>query len=129
MPTLLDYAGCSAAHSAEGVSLRPLIEGGAEESGRIVISEYHDFCATTRQWKLITCDRTLEPAALYDLHDDPYEFRNRIDDPVCADAQARLIDALSMWRARVGPSERQPGEDSRNPTQPESDLAWHPINI
>ena len=100
MPTLLDYAGCGADDPCEGVSLRPLIEGRADESDRVVISEYHEFCASTQDWKLITRGRALEAAALYHLSADPYELDNRVDDPACADLQARLVGALSTWRAR-----------------------------
>ena len=46
MPTLLDYAGGKTDESFEGVSLRPLLEGAAGSPDRVVISEYHDFCAT-----------------------------------------------------------------------------------
>ena len=55
----------------EGVSLRPLMENSADSADRVVISEYHDFCASTRQWKLITRGRTLEAAALYHLSSRP----------------------------------------------------------
>ena len=107
LPTLLDYAGCDADDSCEGRSLRPLIEGGAGEADRVVISEYHDFCASTQDWKLITRGRTLEPAALYHITDSPYELSNRIDDSACAAVQAHLIQALSSWRVRVDSDGRQ----------------------
>ena len=128
MPTLLDYAGYDAAGPYEGVSLRPVIEGEMADGDRIVISEYRDFCATTQRWKLSTDGRKLEPAALYDLGADPYELSNRVDDPACEEVQAQLLQALSLWRARVDSSEPQPGEPSFIHTQSESDPAWHPIN-
>lgn len=129
MPTLLDYAVGRADDPFEGDSLRPLIEGDADWADRVVISEYHDFCASTQDWKLITRGRTLEPAALYHLIADPYELSNRVDDPACADVQTQLIQALSSWRSRVNAGEQQRGRGSLNPTQSESEQAWHPVNI
>jgi len=128
IPTLLDYAGCRLDESSEGLSLRPLMEGSAGLADRVVISEYHDFCASTRHWKLITRGRSLEPAAFYHVTDDPYELRNRVDDPDCADVQARLLQTLSSWRARLARNEPQNDSDSVIPTQPESDMAWQTIN-
>lgn len=129
MPTLLDYAGGSADDPSEGVSLRTLIEGGAGSDDRIVISEYRDFCAASRRWKLITRGRTLAPAALYDVIADPCELSNRVDDAACADVQAQLLQALSGWSARVGRGGQQPGKCTLDSHQSESDKEWHPTNI
>ena len=115
LPTLLDYAGCDAEGPYEGVSLRPLIEGEMADGDRIVISEYHDFCAVSQRWKLVTRGRRLETAALYDLCADPYELSNCVDDPACAEVQARLMQALSRWQARIAPSMRQPQNNSLKP--------------
>ena len=101
MPTLLDYAGCKIDAHAEGDSLRAQIQGDACEQDRIVISEYHNFCATSRKWKLFTSGRTLELAALYNIVDDPYELNNQLDYPACADSQARPNEALVNWYRRV----------------------------
>ena len=100
-PTLLDYAGIDPPSSAEGISLRPHIEGGVSDSARIAISEYQNFCASTLAWKLVTEGRTLKPAALYNIEDDPHELENRRNDADCADVQATLLAALSHWRARL----------------------------
>lgn len=128
MPTLLDYAGCKVDEQCEGVSLRPQIEGGARTADRVVISEYHDFCATSKRWKLITRGRALEPAALYHLSADPYELSNRVGDPACADVQTQLMQALSSWQDRVNPGDQQRSKHSFIPPQSESEREWHPIN-
>ena len=128
MPTLLDYAGCRADDHFEGVSLRPLLEGGADESDRVVISEYHDFCASTQRWKLITRGRTLEPAALYHVSADPYEIDNRVDDPARAEIQAQLSQALSTWRARVERSGLPKETNTLTPSLNESEIEWQAIN-
>ena len=101
LPTLLDYAGVEAPQAAEGVSLRAQIEGGAANDNRVVISEYQSFCATTQSWKLVASGRTLKPAALYNIVEDPYELDNRLDEASCAAILAGLQAALTDWRARV----------------------------
>lgn len=128
MPTLLDFAGCRLDEPMEGFSLRRLIEGEADSADRVVISEYQDFCATSRHWKLITRGRRLSPAALYHVSSDPLELRNRVDDPACAGIQAQLMQALSSWHARPGFSNQPPIKESFTPPQSESEREWHPIN-
>ena len=100
MPTLLDFAGCPVASGGDGISLRPLMEGQPGQADRIVISEHQDFCARSARWKLITAGRRLQPEQLFDTVDDPCEMRNRLDDPACADVQARLSQALAGWHKR-----------------------------
>ena len=41
------------------------------------------------------------PVELYDLETDPYEMRNRADDPQLATVKARLLDALRQWQQRT----------------------------
>ena len=101
MPTLLDYAGVDPPQAAEGYSLRGQIEGGEAINDRIAISEYQNFCATSRSWKLVTQDRTLRPAALYHIGDDPGELENRLGNPECAETQAALHAELRDWQKRV----------------------------
>jgi len=101
MPTLLDYAGAARPEAGEGISFRAQIDGGAAADDRIVISEYKNYCAATQSWKLVTDGRSLKPAALYNIVDDRYEMRNRLDDPACADEQAVLSQHLEEWRERI----------------------------
>lgn len=108
LPTLLDYAGCDCARSqwGEGISLRGCIDHGEELSERIVFSEYHDFCATTCEWKLVTRGRSLQPAALYNLCADPFEMNNRLTDHAAAGILDQLGGALSDWREAVTETQR-----------------------
>ncbi|MCY4062429.1 MAG: sulfatase-like hydrolase/transferase [Chloroflexi bacterium] len=101
MPTLLDYAGVDRPLTAEGISLRAQIEGGTADEDRIVISEFQNFCATSQTWKLVTENRTLSPAALYRIAEDPFELENRLHDPDCAGIQSALQSALTSWHNRV----------------------------
>ncbi|MCY3863916.1 MAG: sulfatase-like hydrolase/transferase, partial [Chloroflexi bacterium] len=101
MPTLLDYASVDGPQAAEGISLRAQIEGGPADAARTVMSEFHNYCATTQSWKLITEGRTLLPAALHNIADDPCELENRLHDPECAGIQSALQSALTNWHKRV----------------------------
>lgn len=126
MPTLLDYAGCPS-ESQEGISLRSCIEGRPAEPERIVVSEYHNFCATNARWKLVTAVRTLQAQGLYDLAEDPHEMRNRLNEGDCEAIQADLSGALARWQERV-----LARPDMGNPTQAkqkESAQPWLPLNI
>jgi len=96
-PTFLDYAGCEPDTLAEGSSLRPYIEANVDNRDSVTFSDYHNFCATTADWKLFTDGRTLIPSALYHIKDDPYEINNRLNDPACDDIQKHLIHELTNW--------------------------------
>ena len=101
MPTLLDYAGCAFNGKPEGISLRPWIEGAQAIGNRIVFSEYDECCAATSRWKLVADKGTLQPQSLHDIVDDPYELRNRLDDPSSVALQQELTAALRQWHERV----------------------------
>lgn len=101
LPTILDYAGCAPDEKAEGISLRPCFDGTLGATDRVAISEYQNFCATTRDWKLFTSGRTMEPAALYHIAGDPFEMNNLIDDPSCAGPRLHLNRELEQWHQRV----------------------------
>ncbi len=107
-PTLLDYAGGESNEAADGMSLRAQVEGETIDSGKIVFSEYRNFCATSAQWKLITRGRNLELAGLYNIADDAYELRNRLNDPACAEIQSLLTEELVHWRERVTSADMRP---------------------
>ena len=112
LPTLLDFAGHDCAISGEGRSLRSCIEHGEDLPERIVFSEYHDFCATTCEWKLVTRGRSMDAAALYNLYADPYELDNRLTDRAAADIIGKLSGALSDWRKSIS-GYRQATESER----------------
>lgn len=123
LPTLLDYAGCAPDENTEGISLRPYIEDKTRATDRVAISEYHNFCATTRDWKLFTRGRSLENAALYNIADDPYEMNNLLDNPSCADLQFHLSRELENWHQRVVRNEA-----TAHPASSESETRWPQAN-
>ena len=42
------------------------------------------------------------PVELYDLEDDPYEFKNLAGQPAYAEIEKRLVAQLESWRKRTG---------------------------
>jgi N-sulfoglucosamine sulfohydrolase len=45
---------------------------------------------------------------LYDLQDDPHEWRDLADDPAHAETKVRLLRALEEWQATTGDPIRYP---------------------
>lgn len=90
-PTVLDYVGIRPPASFRGRSLRPLIEGTAQDDPNVVFLEAPDALAIrTSRWKVIV-DRTTGAARLFDLARDPGEQR-----PVAEaawPAEARALEA------------------------------------
>lgn len=119
-PTLLDLAGLPSAAEAEGESLRPLLEGDREDGARRIYaftesgySQDYQRSITTERYKLVYVPdpgdqqvmqgRELE---LYDLHEDPGETKNLIDEQP---EVARLLWArLARWMEAGGTTARAP---------------------
>ncbi len=111
-PTLLDAAGLDVPKEMDGCSILPLVRGEDvdwPEEALIQISESHCGRALrTERWKYevsaLDADsgavhgERFEEAFLYDLHCDPYELRNLIDQAshqgVCEHLSARLIERM-----------------------------------
>ena len=120
-PTLLELTGGRDGHGSppdmDGVSLAPLIAGGADDGKRAVFAEYLAEGVTAPalmvrkgRHKLILCDG--DPDQLYDLAADPYELVNLAADPGGAEIARRLrAEAAMRWdpttlAARVLASQR-----------------------
>ena len=93
-PTLLDLAGLAPLEGANGVSLRPILEGNQNELHDNVFSEYGPrIIARTRTWKLIFYPR--QPyGELYHLADDPDELFNLHDHPDHGIAQINMVERM-----------------------------------
>jgi len=114
-PTLLDYAGQRGLEGVAGRSLRPLIEGRADEprltfadqingfdlNAHMVAKRPQDdfaYCAMDRRWKLTWRPNHPELSELYDLEQDPAEASNlwRWDHPEAVRLKRELA-ALEPW--------------------------------
>lgn len=115
-PTLLDLCGVEGLPDAQGRSLRPVIEGGANhEDWRDAYAEFFGqrFVYTQRivwhgEWKYVFSPGGIDE--LYNLAEDPHERNNLADDPNHKDV---LIDMCKrMWRKM-----KEIGDDSLFNTQ------------
>ncbi len=109
MPTWLEAAGVPLPPILPGRSLRPLLEGQGPESlgwrGATLAEQYTpateqpdaprgQWTIRERRYKLI--HRAGARSALYDLQEDPNEFRNLIEEPALAPVRERLYAALAQ---------------------------------
>jgi choline-sulfatase len=113
-PTLLERAGAPIPETYEGRSIRPALEADGELTPEPVFSEFfnpYENCESRLEprylmvregpWKLIRNHPWLQipEAELYNLQEDPWERRNRIDDPTCSALRQRLEDQLDgFWQ-------------------------------
>ena len=133
-PTFLEALGADPAqqsHRLEGRSLLPMLRGRAPAAWRdVAISEYDYsmqpaaeklgvaprdarlFMVTDGRWKLIHAVG-FRPM-LFDLADDPEELSDRGADPACADARARLEEALAQWGLRLSQRTTRSEQQIRN---------------
>jgi arylsulfatase A-like enzyme len=103
LPTLCDLAGVPMA-PADGVSLRPALEGGSLGREEL-FAEYHSKqrwanparIVRTKRWKL--CVYLSGGLELYDLENDPHERRNLAGQGL--EAEKDLLDRLDAWARRT----------------------------
>ncbi len=104
-PTVLDYFGLELPPVLEGKSMLPAFRDPASITRETIFMEFTRFsgscddpgftpirCAFDGRFKLAI--NLLDRDELYDLHEDPAENYNRIDDPALADERARLHRAI-----------------------------------
>jgi N-acetylglucosamine-6-sulfatase len=107
-PTVLDVGNAPIGEHVQGRSLVPLMRGDDEGWRDAVLIEFYthenprpwlmdmDYRAIrTNRYKLIHWIQHPGERELYDLHQDPYELRNRIDDPAMQTVAANLEEDLS----------------------------------
>ena len=99
-PTLLDLVGAESLPNADGISLRPLLKGGAGAPDRVVVSELHDSVggvamamARKGPWKLWAAgDDSAD--ILFNLENDPDENEDLASKPEYASVAAELRDEI-----------------------------------
>jgi arylsulfatase A-like enzyme len=120
VPTLTEYAGAKVcSERMEGCSLAPLMQGRlpsgswrdyiiseidySDRGPRTLLNLHPYDCRArvirTRQWKYVLHER-FRPQ-LYNLLDDPNEFKDLGDDPSCAEVRADLHEALFAWHRKL----------------------------
>ena len=116
--TILDRAGIAPYNGLQGSSLMPLIDGGPDDPDAEVLIEEDqqrtalgfEKPARTRTFVTdrhrITLYHDVRWGELYDLGEDPGEFRNLWDDPAASDVKAELMERLA--RRQIALVDRSP---------------------
>ncbi len=113
MNTMFDYAAIGVDTGADGVSLRPLVEGTASKVRDEVFSEFsgnagrgsYSRAIITDRYKFIYCRTQTYTQAEYELYDrqaDPLETKNLAADPACRAVRDDLARRLAKWMESTG---------------------------
>ena len=101
-PTLCDYAGVEVPPDIRGRSLRPLVEGRAQEWREFIVSECNitGRMLRTPEYKLV--EYKDDPVfQLFDMRDDPWEMNNLAEEARHAGTLADLRKRLAEWEGRL----------------------------
>jgi arylsulfatase A-like enzyme len=123
-PTVLDLARVPAPDGVDGVSLRPVLEGGAMQRRDSLFTAYMKTQRAVRdeRWKLIAYP-ALGYLQLFDLQADPHEMTNLAERRERAPEIARLKELMRTWQGRVGDDVAIPATST---TPPPIDLTGRP---
>ena len=128
--TIITAACGKAPDSFRGVDLVPVTRGEADTGRQDIFSQYFGCqfglystrMVRDRRWKYIWNTTAMDE--LYDLHEDPAELVNRIDDPAAAEQLARLRRRTIDWCESLG--DRLLNEFTRPQLEPaRQDAAQH----
>ncbi|NLH74702.1 MAG: sulfatase-like hydrolase/transferase [Verrucomicrobia bacterium] len=116
-PTLCDLIGISPPPDIDGVSLRSIWNGTASRLRDSVFLPFTDIqrAVVEDRWKLV-CYPKIAHFELFDLHSDPHERTNLVDNPSCAPEPKRLTQLMKTWQTKTGDKLNLPTE--RKPLQP-----------
>jgi choline-sulfatase len=88
-----DIAGAPAVPQSEGRSLLGYVDGVDPEPRSVVVSETFGFASfETDRYKLVVDEDSLTPCQLFDLHEDPVEDENLVQDPQSASAIGEIME-------------------------------------
>lgn len=111
--TFLSLAGLNRPQEWQGVDLSPVLRGESDSVQDAILIELRATRHTLNQHTLVTDRHKLvvyrhtDEGELYDLQEDPDQYRNLWDDPVARDLRATLLLRLArlhMEREPVGPT-------------------------
>ena len=109
MPTFVEWAGARVPEGLDGRSLAPLARGERVAGWPdAVYCEHHgevwgyqsQRMVRTRRWKYVYDPHSTDE--LYDLHEDPGELVNRVEDPACREVLREMQARLLGWNDATG---------------------------
>lgn len=99
--TLCELVGIAKPESVQAGSLCPLFTAPASDTTHFAFYRERQAAAKRGRWKLIEYHPPAEPRVqLFDVANDPWEMKDRHDDPDCAEVLAGLRAELRDWRQR-----------------------------
>jgi arylsulfatase A-like enzyme len=113
MNTMFDYSAIGVDSSADGLSLRPLVDGSAGKIRDEVFSEFNGNAGRgsfsraiiTDRYKFVYCRMQTYTQAEYELYDrdaDPLETKNLATDPAHRSIRDDLARRLAKWMTGTG---------------------------
>jgi arylsulfatase A-like enzyme len=102
MPTVLDYAGAEIPGYLQGISLRPILEGDTEDTGRdhVIIESEYGIAAVDKQAKYAQYNIGARAEQYYDFATNPHEQFNQLQEPHFAPRREALRQAVEEWKRR-----------------------------
>jgi arylsulfatase A-like enzyme len=129
-PTACEFAGLPIPESVQGLSLLPLgrPNPGAWQRTAAFAEEEGRMCIRTSRYRMVF-DPIGSANELYDHSDDPWEIKNRYDDPAYSKARQQLADDFLRYWARtqqqtLATSLSKGGGGGYMPPGPTHDLWW-----
>jgi iduronate 2-sulfatase len=124
-PTLADLCGLEAPAYLEGKSLRPMLEDTARAVKPGAFTQvqrggFPGYAVSDGRWRYIEWDGGKRGAQLYDLKNDPREWKNLAADPAHAGDVARLKKLIQsnwppeVWTPSPAPSQKKPKKVASN---------------
>jgi N-acetylglucosamine-6-sulfatase len=111
-PTLLDLAGLPAPKEMQGRPLTPLMQGKSPKWRESFFAEYFEEVSNPRiatwqavrtdHWKYITYPKLPGMDELYDVKEDKFEMKNRINDPAAQGALREMKSEFEKVRKASG---------------------------
>jgi arylsulfatase len=94
-PTLCELTGLVIPNTVQGQSFAGMVYGKEQTFRESTLTENtYRKALSTKSWRYVANLYTQQKDELYCLDDDPWELRNRIDDPACSDVAKELLRML-----------------------------------
>ena len=102
-PTICSWTGAPVPNNVEGQSLAGIVAGKTTAVRTSLFTTYENLMRSVRddRYKLIRYTQ-INHTQLFDLHEDPDELKNLIEEPAQAKRAGRLMKLLATWQQKTG---------------------------